>query len=119
MPFLDTPDGTTLFTRDWGAGPTLVFLAGWGLPPELWQHQLAPMSDDGFRCVAYDRRGHGRSDDPGRGYDLDPLADDLHTVLDTLALDDVTLVAHSMGASEAVRYLARYGTDRVRRVVFV
>jgi pimeloyl-ACP methyl ester carboxylesterase len=119
MPFIDTADGTTLFARDWGDGPALVFLAGWGLPSDFWQHQLAPLSDDGFRCVAYDRRGHGRSDDPGRGFDLDTLADDLDTVLDALDLDDVTLVAHSMGASEAVRHLARCGTDRVRNVVFV
>jgi pimeloyl-ACP methyl ester carboxylesterase len=119
MPFIDTADGTTIAYKDWGDGPTVVFLAGWGLSSDSWQYVLADLSDAGLRCVAYDRRGHGRSDDPGRGFDMDTLADDLGSVLDTLDLRDVTLVGHSMAAGEIVRHLARRGTDRVARVAFV
>jgi non-heme chloroperoxidase len=97
----------------------VVFLAGWTLTSEAWAYQAAELSDQGLRCIAYDRRGHGRSDDPGRGYDLDTLADDLASVLETLDLTDVTLVAHSFGALEATRYLSRHGPGRVGRVLFL
>lgn len=113
-------DGTSLFVRDWGNGQAIVFLAGWTLTSEMWAYQMAPLSEQGFRCVAYDRRGHGRSDDPGRGYDYDTLADDLASVLDALDLRDVTLVAHSMAGGEAVRYLTKHGkAGRVKQVVFL
>lgn len=112
-------DGTVLFHRDWGDGRPVVFLAGWGLPSESWAYQVAPLSDQGLRCVAYDRRGHGRSDDPGRGYDYDTLADDLAAVLETLDLEDVVLVGHSMAAGEIGRYLARHGDARIAKVLFL
>ena len=113
-------DGARLFVRDWGAGQPLVFLAGWSLPSDMWAYQMAPLCDAGFRCIAYDRRGHGRSDDPGRGYDYNTLADDLAEVLDGLDLRGVTLVAHSMSGGEAVRYLSRHGNaGRVKRVLFL
>lgn len=119
MPCIETVDGTSLHCKDWGEGPALVFLAGWGMSSDFWQYQLAPLSDLGLRCVAYDRRGHGRSDDPGRGFDYDTLADDLAAVLEARELHDVTLVAHSMGGGEVVRYLTRHGSGRVRSVVLV
>lgn len=90
--FIRTSDGTSLFYRDWGTGKPVVFVASWVMPSESWSYQMAALAEQGFRCVAYDRRGHGRSSDPGRGYDFDTLADDLAAVLDTLDLRDVTLV---------------------------
>ena len=119
MPSIETADRTTLFTRDWGDGPPIVLLAGWALSSAMWQHQMVDLVDAGFRCVAYDRRGHGRSDDPGRGYDYDTLADDLGAVLDALDLRDVTVVAHSMAGGEVVRHLTRSRTDRIARVALV
>lgn len=112
-------DGTELFVRDWGEGRPLVFLSGWTLTSEMWAYQAAELSDQGFRCVAYDRRGHGRSDDPGRGYDYDTLADDLADVLAARDLKDVTLVAHSMASGEIARYMTRHGGARVRSLVFL
>jgi pimeloyl-ACP methyl ester carboxylesterase len=113
------PDGTELFVRDWGEGRPLVFMAGWALTSEAWAYQAAELSDQGFRCVAYDRRGHGRSEDPGRGYDFDTLSDDLAAVLEARDLRDVTLVAHSMAGGEAARYMARHKGTRVRSIVFL
>jgi Predicted hydrolases or acyltransferases (alpha/beta hydrolase superfamily) len=118
-PFVETRDGTQLFYRDWGAGTPLVFLSGWALTSECWAYQMAPLSDSGLRCIAYDRRGHGRSSDPGHGFDYDTLADDLAAVLDALDLQNVTLVAHSMAGGEAVRYLTRHGSKRVARMALV
>jgi pimeloyl-ACP methyl ester carboxylesterase len=117
--YVETRDGTQLFYRDWGSGAPLVFLSGWALTSECWAYQMAPLSEAGLRCIAYDRRGHGRSSDPGRGFDYDTLADDLAAVLDAFDLADVTLVTHSMAGGEAVRYLSRYGSKRVARVALV
>lgn len=113
-------DGVRLFHRDWGQGRPVVFLSGWALPSDCWCYQMAALSEQGFRTIAYDRRGHGRSDDHGRNYDYDTLADDLAAVLDSLDLAGVTLVAHSMAGGEAVRYLTRHGRKaRVARVLFL
>jgi len=112
-------DGTRLFHRDWGEGRPVVFLAGWGLPSEAWAYQTAALSEQGLRCITYDRRGHGRSDAPGRGYDYDTLADDLAAVLDTLDLQDVVLVGHSMAGGEVTRYLSRHGDRRVAKVLYL
>lgn len=112
-------DGTRLFHRDWGDGRPILFVAGWTLNSEAWAYQAAELSDQGFRCIAYDRRSHGRSDDPGRGYDLDTLSDDLDSVVEQLDLRDVTVVAHSFGALEATRYLSRHGSARVRRMLLL
>jgi pimeloyl-ACP methyl ester carboxylesterase len=106
-------DGTYLFHRDWGSGPPVLFLHGWGLNSEFWEYQMQCVVDAGFRAVAFDRRGHGRSGDSGRGYDIDTLADDVSLVVDRLALRDTTVVAHSLGCGEAVRYLTRHGSRRV------
>jgi non-heme chloroperoxidase len=118
-PFVETRDGTQLFYRDWGSGAPLVFMSGWALTSDCWGYQMAPLSDSGLRCIAYDRRGHGRSSDPGRGFDADTLADDLAAVLDALDLKNVTLVTHSMAGGEAVRYLSRHGSKRVARLALV
>lgn len=95
--FVRTADGVNLFYRDWGQGEPIVFVASWSLPSDSWNYQMLALSEQGFRCVAFDRRGHGRSSDPGRGYDFDTLANDLAAVLDVLDLRGVTLVGHSMG----------------------
>lgn len=112
-------DGTELFYRDWGSGTPVVFLAGWALPSDFWSYQMAPLSEAGFRCIAYDRRGHGRSSDPGRNFDYDTLANDLETVLDALSLSDVQIVAHSMSAGEVVRYLSRSRLVRIQRIALI
>lgn len=114
-----TNDGARLFVRDWGDGAPVLFLAGWTLTSDMWAYQAAQLNDTGLRTIAYDRRGHGKSDDHGR-YDFDALADDLDAVIEQLGLRNLTLVAHSMGGGEAVRYLSRHGAkQRVARVLFL
>ena len=117
--YIQTADGVSLFYRDWGSGKPLLFLSGWTLNSQMWAHQMTPLSEQGFRCVAYDRRAHGRSSDPGRGYDFDTLADDLAAVIEVLDLDEVTLIAHSFASGEVVRYLSRHASERVAGVVLV
>ncbi|TVT54649.1 alpha/beta hydrolase [Amycolatopsis rhizosphaerae] len=119
MPYFDAADGTRLFYRDWGTGQPVLLLASWGFGSAMWQHQMIHLADAGFRCLALDRRGHGRSDDPGSGYEFDTLADDVAALLDRLDLGQVTLVGHSMGGAEIVRYLTRHGTGRVKGVAMV
>ena len=101
-----------------GTGRPVVLIHGWPLSAESWNEQTAALRDAGYRVVAYDRRGFGRSDKPSKGYDYDTLADDLDSVLDELDLTDVTLVGFSMGGGEVARYVARHGQDRLRSVVF-
>lgn len=117
--FIETGDGASLFHLDWGTGKPVVFSHPWALNADIWEYQLTELVDQGLRCVAYDRRGHGRSSDPGRGYDYDRLADDLAAVIERLDLRDVTLVGYSMGNGEAVRYLSRHGSSRIARLVMV
>lgn len=114
-----TRDGVALFHRDMGEGPPVVFLASWSLPSDSWFRHMQTMVAGGLRAVAYDRRGHGRSDDPGRGWDYDTLADDLADLLAVLDLRDATLVAMSGAAGEAVRYLTRHGRGRVARLALL
>jgi non-heme chloroperoxidase len=118
-PFIQTRDGIGLFHLDWGDGPPVMFQHAWALNADIWEYQMGALVERGLRCVAYDRRGHGRSADPGGGYDFDTLADDLAAVLDQLDLRGVTLVGHSMGCGEMVRYLSRHGSARVARLVMV
>jgi non-heme chloroperoxidase len=118
-PVIRARDGTVLFHRDWGEGRPAVFVSSWALTSEMWAYQVAHLSDAGFRCIAFDRRGHGRSDVPAGGYDLDTLADDLAAVIDQLGLKQVDIVAHSMGGAETARYLARHGTGKVRKVALL
>ena len=116
-PFIEGQGGAQLFHLDWGTGAPIVFLHAWALDAELWEYQMIALAERGWRCIAYDRRGHGRSSAPGRGYDFDTLADDLAAVLDRLDLRGVTLVGHSMGGGEIARYLSRHGAARIARVV--
>ncbi|MCC2960477.1 alpha/beta hydrolase [Massilia sp. IC2-278] len=111
--------GVDLFCRDWGQGRPVVFVASWSLPSESWSYQMLAMNEAGYRTVAFDRRGHGRSGDPGGGYDFDTLADDLAAVLDQRDLRDAVLVGHSMGCNEIVRYLSRHGSARVAGAVLL
>ena len=117
MPYVTTRDGTQLFARRWGEGPPIVFVRGWALDSSLWQSAMTLAAHAGFTAIAYDRRSHGRSDDPGRGYDFDTLAGDLADVMRAMDVIDATLVGHSMGNGEITRYLTRHGDARVARVV--
>jgi non-heme chloroperoxidase len=117
--FVETRDGQQLFYRDVGAGKPVVFVHGWTLSSAIWRGQLDWLAGQGLRAVAYDRRGHGQSTKPASGYGYDTLSDDLAAVLDRLDLRDVTLVGHSMGSGEVVRYLARHGGRRIARVLLV
>ena len=119
MPFIQTNDGTQLFYKDWGAGQPVLFVHGWVLGADMWEYQMTPLVAQGLRCIAHELRGAGRSDQPGHGYDPDTLADDLAAVIRQLDLQQVTLVGHSMGSAQIVRYLVRHHPDRVARVVFV
>jgi non-heme chloroperoxidase len=119
MNTVEARDGTQLFYRSWGAGRPIIFVAAWALHSEAWQYQMVRMCDEKFRCVAFDRRSHGRSSDPGAGYDLDTLADDLESLLTELDIRDAMLVGHSLGAAESVRYLTRHGTARISRVALI
>ena len=118
-PYIRMRDGTVLFYKDWGSGRPVVFLHAWALPSDMWDYQMVPLSEQGLRCVAYDRRGHGRSSVPAGGYDFDTLADDLAAVLDRLDLKEVTLVGYSMASGEMVRYLTRHGPARIARLAFI
>src|SRR5262245_42038962 len=118
-PFIETRDRQQLFFKDWGSGPPVVFLAAWALPSDMWDYQMVPLSEHDVRCIAYDRRGHGRSSHAGTGYDYDTLADDLAAVLDALDVQQVTLVGMSMAGGEMVRYMTRHSARRIARIVFV
>lgn len=118
MPFVNV-NGCDLHFSDWGqpGGQPVVLAHAWGLSGVMWNQQLPDLIESGLRCVVFDRRGHGRSDRPGTGYDLDTLADDLAGVIDHLRLEKPIVVGHSLGASEVVRFLTRHGTDRVSGIV--
>ena len=119
MPYIETSDHTSLYYRDWGTGKPVVFVSAWAFSGAMWEYQAVPLSEHGLRCITYDRRGHGRSDDPGSGYEFDTLADDLAALLAQLNLREVTLVGNSMGCAEIARYLSRHGTSRIARVALV
>lgn len=119
MSHAKTTDGTSIYFDDWGDGPPAVFVPAAYLNSQMWEYQRPFLARQGLRCIAYDRRGHGRSDRPWTGYDYDTLADDLATVLDHLDLRDVTLIGYSMGSGEVIRYLTRHGSGRVARIAFV
>lgn len=112
-------DGTLLHVQDWGTGRPVLFVAAWALNSNFWGAAMMATLAAGLRTVAYDRRGHGRSDAPSHGYDVNTLADDLAAILEARQLRDVVIVAHSMGTCEVVRYLTRHGTDRISKLLFV
>jgi non-heme chloroperoxidase len=119
MPFVDMSDGTRNYFVDGGSGKPVVFVSSAWLSSSMWEYQIPFLADHGLRCVAYDRRGHGRSDWTWDGYDYDTLSDDLATLLEHLDLHDVTLVGHSAGCGEVVRCLTRHGSDRVSRIALI
>jgi non-heme chloroperoxidase len=119
MPNMTTSDGTRIFFREYGQGRPVVFLHSMLMSSTTWERSLLRFADSGYRAIAYDRRGHGRSDDSGRGYDFDRLADDLAEILELLDLNDVMLVGHSMSGGEIIRYLGRHGSRRVSRLALV
>jgi pimeloyl-ACP methyl ester carboxylesterase len=112
-------DGTKLFVRDWGEGRPVVFVASWALASTMWAYQVAHLSDRGLRCVAFDRRGHGRSAAARTGFDMDTFADDLAAVVDRVGGSDVALVGHSMGCAEIIHYLDRHGASRIGKVALL
>jgi pimeloyl-ACP methyl ester carboxylesterase len=114
-----TRDGVVLHCSEWGRGKTVVFVHSWAFNSQMWDYQAAALTRAGKRCVVYDRRGHGRSDVPGSGYDYNTLADDLATVIDSTGADKVALVAHSMGSGEIIRYLTRHGDSKIERVMLL
>ncbi len=119
QPKIRTRDGVELFHREWGSGRPVLFVHAWALSSAMWTYQMADLGDRGFRCIAFDRRGHGRSDVPNGGYDLDRLADDLAEVIEQLDLHDVALVGMSMGSNEILHYLGRHGTGRVSSIALL
>jgi len=114
-----TKDGTEIYYKDAGSGPAIVFSHGWPLNADAWEGQLVHFAAHGYRAVAHDRRGHGRSGQPWNGNDMDTFAHDLSELIEQLGLTDVVLVGHSMGGGEVARYIGRYGTKRVAKVVLV
>ncbi|KQN71291.1 alpha/beta fold hydrolase [Sphingomonas sp. Leaf62] len=120
MPYVKTRDGTNLFVKDWGQGRPVVLIHGWPLSADSWDPQAMALADAGYRVVAYDRRGFGRSDQPWSGYDYDSLADDLADVMaETGVTDDAALIGFSMGGGEVARYMSRHGGKGVTRVGFI
>lgn len=117
MPHIDARDGTRLYVKDWGQGRPVVLIHGWPLNADSWDDQALALAEAGYRAIAYDRRGFGRSDQPGTGYDYDTLADDLRSVIEaTGATEDASVIGFSMGGGEVARYLTRHGTQGVRSV---
>jgi non-heme chloroperoxidase len=119
MSRITTRDGTEIYYKDWGSGPVVTFSHGWPLTADAWDGQLLFLAQHGFRVVAHDRRGHGRSSQPSRGNDMDAYADDLAAVIEALDLHDATLVGHSTGGGEVARYIGRHGTSRVARAALI
>jgi non-heme chloroperoxidase len=114
-----TRDGTSIYFKDWGAGEAVVFSHGWPLSADAWDSQMLFLGQTGFRVIAHDRRGHGRSSQPWNGYDNDTFSDDLAELLEKLDLKRVTLVAHSMGGGEIARFVGRHGTTRLSKMIFI
>ena len=117
--FIETRDRVSLFYKDWGTGNPVVFVHGWALGADMWEYQMPSLAGKGLRCIAYDKRGCGRSGQPWGGYDFDTFADDLAMLIEQLDLREVTLVGHSMGCGDITRYLSRHGAERVARAALV
>ncbi len=119
MPTIKTKDGTELYYKDWGIGRPVVFSHGWPLCADAFEDQMFFLSSHGFRCIAHDRRGHGRSSQPWNGNDMDTYAEDLAALTEALDLKDAVHVGHSTGGGEVARYVARYGAGRVAKAVLI
>src|SRR6516165_965494 len=112
-------DGTRIYYNDWGNGQPVVFSHGWPLSCDAFEDQMFFLASRGYRCIAHDRRGHGRSDQPWTGNDMDTYADDLAALIETLGLHDAVLVGHSTGGAEVARYIGRHGSSRVAKAVLL
>lgn len=119
MGILTTKDGTQIYYKDWGAGPPVVFCHGWPLNSDSWESQMMFLAASGYRCVAHDRRGHGRSGQPWNGNDMDTYADDLSELIEKLDLREVFLIGFSAGGGEVARYVGRHGTSRLARIALI
>ena len=119
MSTITTKDGTRIYYNDWGAGQPVVFSHGWPLSADAFEDQMFYLAQRGYRCIAHDRRGHGRSDQPWHGNDLDTYADDLATLVETLDLKDAIHVGHSTGGGEVARYIGRHSTKRVAKAALI
>jgi non-heme chloroperoxidase len=119
MPTIRTDEGHEIYYKDWGEGPVVVFSHGWPLSADAWDPQLLFLVQNGYRVVAHDRRGHGRSAQTSDGNDMDGYADDLASVIEALDLQEATLVGHSTGGGEVARYIGRHGTDRVAKALLL
>lgn len=116
---LTVKDGTTIYYKDWGTGPVVTFSHGWPLSADAWDAQMLFLGQKGYRVIAHDRRGHGRSSQPWQGNNMDQYADDLAELLEHLDVKNVTMVGHSTGGGEVARYIARHGQKRVAKVVLI
>lgn len=116
---ITTKDGTQLYYKDWGSGPAVVFSHGWPLNADAWEDQMMFLASNGYRCIAHDRRGHGRSSQPWNGNDMDTYADDLAAVVTALDIKGAMHVGHSTGGGEVARYISRHGTARVSKAVLI
>lgn len=112
-------DGTQIYYKDWGAGQPVVFSHGWPLSSDSWESQMVFLASNGYRCIAHDRRGHGRSSQPWSGNEMDTYADDLSELIETLDLKDAVLIGFSAGGGEVARYIGRHGTKRVAKAALI
>ncbi|MCX6602332.1 MAG: alpha/beta hydrolase, partial [Acidobacteria bacterium] len=119
MPMITTKDGTSIYYKDWGVGKPVLFSHGWPLSSDAWEDQMVFLASHGFRCIAHDRRGHGRSGQPWTGNDMDTYADDLAELMEALDVTGAALVGHSTGGGEVARYIGRHGSIRVAKVVLI
>jgi len=119
MSTITTKDGTKIYYKDWGKGPVVTFSHGWPLNADAWDGQMLFLAQNGFRAIAHDRRGHGRSNQASWGNDMDTYADDLAAVIEALDVKEATLVGHSTGGGEVARYIGRHGTKRVAKAVLI